>query len=222
MTDTEFISRLLDINQPMTSETTIRVSCIASLLIGARKLSGCNIVTGKYEMLEINEENFTSGTYHSFQFTGLINYLIFLEQIGSIFKPKECPTSLKSNGISNALNYFSTLKDESKINGIVSLRNSLAHRFGLATEKNPKTKPARKFTLNFDRNKDIISNPTTEWNGDFSDKTDSTSTNVFIINLIELIEGVYLKIKEEHANGNLELILKDGMNELKARYTIIY
>lgn len=219
MTNSEFISKLLDVNQPITN-TPVRLSSITLLLKGARKLFGCDIVTGKYEMLELNEENFNLVTYHSFQFSGLINYLIFLEQIGSIFKPKGSPTSSKSNGINNALNYFSILNDQGKINGIVSLRNSLVHRFGLATEKNPKTKPARKFTLSIERNKDIISDPTTDWKGDFTDKTDSSSTTVYMIDLVELIEAVYSKIKEEYDKGNLELIL--GLDELKARYTIIY
>src|SRR5690606_30073254 len=102
------------------------------------------------------------------------------------------------------------------------LRNSLAHRFGLATEKNPKTKPARKFILSIERNTDIILNPTTDWNGDFSDKTDRNSTTVCIIDLVELIEAVYLKIKEEHEKGNLDLVVNDGINELKAKYTITY
>jgi hypothetical protein len=221
MTDHEFISKLLDISQPMTN-SPVRFSSIALLLKGARILFGCNIYTGKYEMLEFSDENFNSGTYHSFQFTGLINYLIFLEQIGSIFRPKNLPNYSKSNGISDALTHFSTFRDKSKLTGIVSLRNSLAHKFGLATERYPKTKPPRKFTLSIERNVEIISNPPTEWNGDFSDKSENTSTTVFIIDLVELIEDVYSKIKDEHENGNLELNLQDGMKELTARYTIIY
>jgi len=221
MTEYEFMSKLLDINQPMTN-APVRFSNIALLLKGARKLFGCDINTGRYEKLELNEENFNSGTYHSFQFSGLINYLIFLEQIGSVFKPKGASPRANSNGITDALNYFSPLNDQRKIRGIVSLRNSLVHKFGLATEKNPKNKPARKFILSIERNKDIISDPSTDWDGVFSDKTGTTSTTVFIIDLIELIEAVYLKIKEELDNGNLELALQDGVSELKARYTITY
>jgi hypothetical protein len=180
MTNSEFISKLLDINQPMTKDP-FRFSSIALLLKGARKLFGCNIDTGKYEMLELDEDNFKSGTYQSLQFSGLINYLIFLEQIGSIFKPKYLPSSSSSNGIYNALIYFSSLNnDPNKISGIVSLRNSLTHKFGLATEKNPKTKPARKFSLSIERNDNIILNPTTDWNGNFSDKSESTLTTVYI------------------------------------------
>lgn len=81
-----------------------------------------------------------------FQFTGLINYLILLEQFGSIFIPKNQVKIKEKNGIFCSLKYYSKLSDE-QINAIKSLRNSLTHKFGLATEKKPSQKPPRKFIL---------------------------------------------------------------------------
>lgn len=221
MTDKEFISKLLDQKQPMMDDPT-RFSTIALLLKGARKLFGCDSLSGEYKMNEINEENFMSGTYHSFQFSGLINYLIFLEQIGSIFRPRNPQEFKETNGIFCALKHFSSLKEDSKINAIVSLRNSLAHKFGLATEKNPKNKPPRKFTISIKRNSGIVQLPEHDWNGSFSDKADETSTTVFIIDLVTLIESVYEKVVEENEIDNLDILLHDGMNELRSRYTINY
>ena len=65
MADQNFIAKLLDISQPMV-ETPTRFSTIALLLIGGRKLFGCNLVSGEYEMNELKIENFANQTYHSF------------------------------------------------------------------------------------------------------------------------------------------------------------
>lgn len=136
MEQVEFIKKLLEINQPMSKNPT-RFSTIALLLKSSRKLFGCNLSSGIYEMNEIYQENFTDQTYQAFQFSGLINYLIFLDQIGSIFKSKNTMKSNKTNSIFCSLKYFSILED-SKIDAIVALRNCLTHKFGLATEKSKK------------------------------------------------------------------------------------
>ena len=223
MTDTEFLSKLLDVNQPMTNNP-VRISTVVLLLKSGRKLFGCDIESGIYSMNELNETNFGDGTYHSFQFTGLVNYLIFLEQIGSIFEPINTTIKSsvsKSNAIYYSLKYFSSLTDENKINAIVSLRNSMAHKFGLATEKNPRNKPPRKFILSNVRNSEVVNLPAIDWNGEFTDKSDMTSTTIFIIDLVEIIEEVYKKVKTENDNNKLKLALDAGMDELKARYTVI-
>ena len=221
MKDSEFILKLLDINQPM-AENPTRFSTLALLLTSGRKLFGCNLETGKYELNEVNDENFIDKTYHSFQFTALINYLILLEQIGSIFIKKNGSKIKETNGIFCALTYFSSLTDTDKIEAIQALRNSLVHKFGLATEKKPHKMPPRKFILSIARNSEIVEQPKSDWDGTFSDKSDETSTTIFIADLIILIETVYQNVIQENKNGNVEMILKDGMSELESRYTFIY
>jgi hypothetical protein len=98
----------------------------------------------------------------------------------------------------------------------------LTHKFGFATEKKPKEKPPRKFIISIERNDEIVKLPDAEWDGVFADKSDNTSTTIFIIDLITLIEKVCQKILEENKADNLEIMLTDGMNELKARFTIVY
>jgi hypothetical protein len=220
MTEKEFILKLLDMNQPM-SNTPIRFSTIVLLLKGGRKLFGCDLETGEYQMNELNEENILDQTYHSFQFSGLINYLILLEQIGSIFKPINATSIKKTNGIFCALKFFSQLSDE-KIKAIISLRNSLTHRFGLATEKKPSVKPPRKFILSIERDKEIVKLPNIDWDGTFSDKSDSTNTTIFIIDLVDQIEKIYKEVSTKLINNNLDIIPIGGIDEIKARYTIIY
>lgn len=215
----EFLKKFLDINQPI-EEKPVRFSTVVLLLKGGRSLSGRDIKTGVYEMRELNEKTITDGMYHSFQFSGLISYLIFLEQLGSIFRPKGL-TEKSERDIRGALKHFSNI-DENKINAIASLRNSMVHRFGLATEKSPRLKPPRKFTLSTERNPEIVLMPATDWTGDFSDKTDNTSTTIFIHDLIDLAESVYKNIAKALSDDNLEMVLADGMMELKARYTTVY
>jgi len=158
MNEKETIKNFLSIEQPMPLLMS-HTSTIALLLKGARKMFGCNLNTGKYERLEFTKERFEDETLHSFQFSGLINYLIFLEQIGGAFKPKDKPTCGKTNGIFRCLYYFSDMSNETKINAIVTLRNSLTHRFGLATEKKLKNSVPRKFTLSSERNSQIVELP---------------------------------------------------------------
>ena len=133
---------LLRLEQPM-SKNPDRFSNIVLLLKAARKLTGRNIETGDYEKNEFNDEDFEDGLFHSFQYTGLINYLILLEQFGSIFSQRE-----SGNRISCALLDFPGLDDIKKINAIVALRHTLTHKFGLATEiKKDKTELQHKFIL---------------------------------------------------------------------------
>jgi hypothetical protein len=86
MIEPDLIEKFLSIDQPM-ENTPLRFSTLILLLKSSRSLSGRNMRTGVYvyEKNEINEQNFADGTYLSFQFSGLISYLILLELIGSIF-----------------------------------------------------------------------------------------------------------------------------------------
>lgn len=215
----EYLKKLLDLKQPM-SENPTRFSNIVLVLKGARKLTGRNIESGIYEKNELNEFDLSNGLYHSLQFTGLINYLILLEQLGSIFKIKNNPTT-SENGIFNALNEFSSLNNDSKIKSLIALRNSLVHKFSLATEKKPNKKELQhKFALSLERNSKIVQIPNTQWNGDFADKCDSSTTTIHLIDFAELAESVFLNINSQLEKGNLESRIVDV--ELAARYTIIY
>jgi hypothetical protein len=220
MTDQEFISKLLDIEQPI-SESPSRFSCVILLLKSARSLSGRNLESGNYEGKDVNVERFQQGSFMPLKFAAVLNYLILLEQLGSIFRPSGVSASFTTNPIENVLTHFSSLSDPSKIKALVSLRNTLAHRFSLATEKAPRYKPPRKFVFNLTRNKDIIDIPAIEWTGDFGDKREETSTIVYIDDLIELIESVHANILEQHKACKLQLALAGGIEELKSRYTVL-
>lgn len=221
MENLEFIEKFIDINQPM-SENPNRFSTLGILLRGARDLSGRNPSDGTYDMNEFSVKNFENRTIHSNLFTGLINYLIFLEQLGSIFK-KNGSVSQRTNGILLALEDFSPLPlSEEKIFAIKTLRNCLTHGYGLATKKESRSqdiKSIHKFTISIERNSEIVKLPLETWNEDFSNKGEELNTTIYILDLIDLFEKLYSKLKEEIENDNVTL--KICMNELKARFTIM-
>lgn len=185
-------------------------------LRSARHLSGNNLETGEYEKRNINEEVFGNLLYHPYQFSGLACYLIFLEMVGTIFKPKE-----NKNAIHKALTNFGGDISEEEISAIRALRNSLAHNFGLAIKSNTKNEDlTHKFELHFDTQSDeIITLPKEKWNGCFSDKQEETSTIVNEKNLIQLIENIYQKLLDMNEKGELELAISE--EELNTRFSII-
>lgn len=65
MAEKEFVTKLLDIRQPM-CENPNRFSTIILLLRSSRKLFGCDLKTGIYNKNELNEENFLNETYNAF------------------------------------------------------------------------------------------------------------------------------------------------------------
>ncbi len=213
MTEKQRISAFLDIKQPM-SDNPIRISMLSRLLRGARSLSGRSVITGKYLKKEFNVANFEKQTYQPFQFMGVMSYLIFLEQIGSVFRPKGNTRKTK-RGILEALSHFSNM-DDKKALAIYSLRCSLSHNFGLATEN---TRPDKfKFTLSIDRNEDIVT--LGNWDGAFTNRSETTLTTIYIHDLIDLIENIYNSICKDWKDDKLEMLYSGKIDEFETRFTI--
>jgi hypothetical protein len=208
----KYITNILDVNN-LNLNNSNRFSTITLLLRSARKLSGYNLQTGIYEKNEFNEQNFKDRTYLSLQYTGLLNYLILLEQIGSAFKPTYADKLRKTNCIYCSLKYYSDL-DGKNILYIISLRNSLAHRFSLATE----FKNQIKFKLSTERNNCVVKG------GIKNSKNKSIEKYIviYLFDLIDLIESIYRKIYQDSISEKIELNLSGGFQELNSRYTIIY
>lgn len=226
----QFVTQLLDTNlQPMSSSPA-RHSTIVSLLRVARKFCGRDVETGHYndsDKIDLDEKSLLDGTYYGFQFSGLLNYLIILDQIGHAFKLKNTLIRTpkdENNSIVWALTYFSPLYlNENKKHAIKTLRNTLAHKFGLATQKkvDKVALPRRQFILNSTDNPAIVELPKNDWDGEFTNKSSDTYTIIHLLNLFDLIEKIYGKLLNEIDADNIEIALEGGVEELKARYTII-
>ncbi|MFJ1263086.1 hypothetical protein ACILDS_10390 [Capnocytophaga canis] len=189
-----------------------RISVIESNLRGARFL---------YET-KMQEQTFVEGRYTSNVFSSILLYLIFLEQVGTAFKPKNV-NKKNDNGIVKALSYFCITEfplTPNEKNAIKALRHALAHGMGLVNSDNRLRNP-HKFSLHYfdDEARKVVQLPNTFWDGKtFSDKNEDTTTIIYVDNLIKLIEAIYEKLKEENVNNNLELTIDEF--ELKARFTI--
>lgn len=145
-------------------------------------------------------------------FSSLILYLIFLEQVGTIF------TNGRSHkkGIQCALEDFSTLKEEERI-AIYYLRNTLAHNYGLATDNSNSNKQndKHKFTLSYKG--DLIHVPKKCWDNDYTNRDDEDSTTINIFRLMEMVDNLYNNLKNNYEN----LELKIGIEEIKTRFTVL-
>lgn len=172
--------------------------------------SGRNLL--KYPINEYDD-------YYANNYSALLNYLVFLEMVGTIFKPIQSKTLNSNNGIYKALKYFGENLDHQEISAIRALRNSLAHNFGLAIKNSKFHYLTHKFALDFSDDKNLITPPIKKWKGKFSDKSDETLTTINYNNLIQLIENIYQKLLDMNEKGELELAISE--EELNTRFSII-
>ena len=217
MNDKDFIKKFANSSEIETN----RYSCLMIALQDARKITGRDIKNGivNNDILE-NENSFLN----PYSFIGVVNYLLILELIGEIFKLKTFTTK-KTNKIYKALKQFSPSLNDKDINTIIALRNSLAHNYGLINiplDSNENETKLHKFTLLNTINSDLIKYSTKKWLLDFIDKSDESSTQISVIKLQDLIESIYKNLILEIDKDSVELDLKKGVDELKARFTIRY
>lgn len=195
-----------------------RYSCLIMALSDARMITGRNTKTGikEHDIILLNDKFFDSNS-----FSGLIQYLIILDMIGTIFKTGF--TTKKTNKIYKALKQYSNLND-SDIDIIISLRNSLAHNYGLINipdSTNDYPTKLHKFTIINDPSAQLIEYPTEIWNTvDYSNKKEESSTKIGYNKLCDLVESVYINLKASFNNGLTELNLNGGIEELKSRFTV--
>jgi len=201
-------------------------SCLMIAISDARKITGRNIETGKQEFnILVGNNDFLNPD----SFIGIINYLLILDMIGEIFKKNGFTFGKKNKNkkIGKALKQFGGVISDCDIDVIVALRNSLAHNYGLINipwEVSENGTKRHKFTLINTDCEFLIKYPpeNNRWDGDFKDKSETTSTEVSKENLINLIETVFKNLKQDLENNEVKLALNDGIDELKARFTIKY
>jgi hypothetical protein len=195
-----------------------RYSCLLIALRDARMVTGRNLETGKigYDILE-NSSSFLS----PYSFIGVINYLLVLEIIGTVFEFKAFTTK-KTNNIYKALKQFTLLK-KNDIDTIISLRNSLAHNYGLANIPNdPKENNTKRhiFKLINTENSPLIAYPKIYWDGNFKNKLEDSYTMISVHPLFDTIEDVYSTVISNIERGNIKIALNGGFHELNTRFTI--
>ena len=189
------------------------ISTIYLSLNSARFLTKNNLLILEYYNNKLENNLSEKGLNYELLLSGLLNYMIFLEQIGSLF--------YSQNSIKQVIETFfpNFFTDDEKVS-IVQFRNCFAHRFSLATEN--KGNSSRKFRLelhSLETEKPIIeANP--KWEGDYSIKTNETDTIINVKSLIKFCENLYNHVISENEKGNLQLVMEE--KEIMAKFTIIY
>jgi hypothetical protein len=213
MTNSHFIN--LFVNNLEIKKNTY--SCLSIAIRDARMITGRNLETGEMEFNILNTEKTFLNPY---SFIGIINYLLILDMIGSIFSLKNFKTEKESN-IYKALKQFSKNINEKDIFTIIALRNSLAHNYSLANI--PKSKKENDTKLHHFVIKNSIDEVTikhnNKWDGKYNSKQDLNSTEIGAENIIALIEEVISNLKIEVEKDNVEINF--SLDELKMRFTII-
>ena len=140
-------------------------------------------------------------------FCALMNYLVVLEQIGTLFYKGRIIEALKESGM--------PLKQRCALNG---LRNALAHHGGLAIWDEHKHK-GYKFIVDFNDSADIVKLSSIVWNGDYSDKSEETSTTIYAISLIQLVENIVKHLSEKLTDFVDKCTL--SQEEIATKFTIL-
>jgi len=191
-----------------------RTSTIYLSLNSARFFTKNNLFVCEFSAPELENILTEKALIYEFLFSGLLNYLIFIEQIGGLLG-----LDIKKVIEKFFPNEFSNEEKES----IYQFRNSFAHRFSLATQN--KDLKSRKFRLEHksNENEKPINEAKEKWFNDFKDdiykdKSDETDTVVNVKSFINFCEEFYNKVVSENENNNLLLVIQE--NEIMAKYTI--
>jgi hypothetical protein len=196
-----------------------RYSCLFIALTDARKITGRNLMSGKLENNFLCNDQVALDPY---SFIGLINYLLILDMLGNIF----CEKKKNSVALIEILKKYRTIKgkklNDSEISTIYALRNSLAHNYSLINIPKDKKYESQKFTIINNVLKDDLGIilPKKIWKS-FSDKADESSTTIYYQNVCEIVEDILIQILKDVESGQLNNQLSYGIDELKARFTIL-
>jgi hypothetical protein len=184
-----------------------RQSCLMIALQNARVLCGRNKECNTFSVDILTK---LDGVIEFEPFIGLVNYLLIIDMMGVIFNQND--ENKVGKRIKYVLKKFGNM-NEAEQNAISSLRNCLAHNYGLACKD-------VKFILTNSTIGEIVKLPQKTWDGNYSTKDDDeTSTIIYTQNLINRIEAIYEEVKKQILGGTLKSNLSE--EELKTRFTII-
>ena len=226
MNDLEFVKCFVS-EREINDNGIKRESCLKRALEDAKRLYSKEdtlqeIVLRSHNQ-EYNHERDKQLMYqmNDIPFLSLVGYLILLDLIGEVFTKKR----KDSNNITNAIDYFGSEKLKECKWTVNALRNSLAHNYGLINiprHKKDDPNSLHKFMLLLEKLDTEIFEKEKDWTrNDWRDKFESTSTKVYMPNLIDEIENLYKKLIEKVEKGDYKIYLKGGIEELKSRFTII-
>jgi hypothetical protein len=153
---------------------------------------------------------------------GALGYLVLLDQIGNCFKAASKPIE-SGNKIRKALKYFSNCTD-SEINSIYALSCSFAHNYSLSNIfRNCRNKPhilTQRFKVIAVNNLPLVIGASSPWKGEYRSNDPRMVTRVNLVALGDLVEEVIKGVRRLAKLDQLEIVLPDGINELKRRFAL--
>lgn len=190
-------------------------STLILALRNARRFSGRDMSTGiQTGFAHITDEDI---------FAAITHFLIVLDILGcSIKNQVQCNCS---NGIKRCLKMFSSL-NKADINAMKSLRNTVAHNYGLATEAPKKNNdPRYKFHISV-LQQELFVHSKREFGSGFGkddiyhDKSSDSDTVVGFEPLCNLVEQVYRNVISAYYRDEIELNNMSDYWELQSRFLI--
>lgn len=204
-------------------------STLTAALKDARRITDRNLDTGRVNHAR-NSDNLNPGMW-----LGAVGYIIILDQIGSCYRPQHTnrnspPSNYKDYSL--ALHHFAEPGlTPQQIDYLYRLRNSFVHDYSLMNRKPNPSKKSKKnkkesgytncavFQLEQSPAGQFIILPNKEWDGDLGKIAPENETRVNLRRLGDVVENVYARLQQLHAENELKLVLSGGPKELILRYT---
>lgn len=215
-----------------------RYSIFVTALEHARQLSGFDKETRMENRLLLDINNNSILELGQSQI-GLINYLLILDMLGSVFKKVASEAKEKKrNSITYVLEQFSILNDKRDRDAIKALRNCLAHNYSLLNipewkdesdikygKENIKTNAKLEanelhaFSICWKKQPSLIKYPDNANRLTKSNplRENKHYTEICAERLRDLVEGIFQQIKEGVNNGSVGSDMSD--EEIKSRFT---
>jgi hypothetical protein len=149
---------------------------------------------------------------------GAIGYLSLLDQIGKCFKPVGTATINNENAISKALKYFTPIP-HAQVDAIYALRNAFAHDYSLYNINPGRPSYTHNFTVVKSPDLPLVRLPQTRWDGNIANRSHDNLTVVNLEVLGDTVEQVCARLLQLANDGNLEVTLPGGSDELIQRYS---
>lgn len=151
---------------------------------------------------------------------GAIGYMTLMDQIGKCFRPVSQTKITDANSITKCLRYFTTLSNE-EIDAIYALRCAFAHDYSLLNISTTKPQLNHRFTVYQGNEGNVVTLPSSAWDGDRNSDDMNTITLVNLEGLGDLVESICRHLLYLSDRNELVIDLKGGVEELTSRYGIV-
>lgn len=157
---------------------------------------------------------------HSTSWLGTVGYMILLDQLGSVLKPKGTKTT--DRPFADALAGFADPLEVDDVEALYALRCCLVHDYSLV-HAGKNAKPPRHFNLWSNDTAPLVEHPDVPWDGQVipivvNERVYSTTTFVNTRAFADLVESLVENARAKAAAGELEIALPDGRDGIVFRY----